>query len=148
MGTQRATRTRRLTAAAMVIAIALAACSGDDDDSSSSTVGTQPEETSSVDTTPADTAAPDTEAPDTVPTEPDFVFGYVRPPTGIQSQLAIAQETALNLAIDDINAAGGVNGAPAGLVIVDEPLDGDTSVAIDGLLELLRGKRPPNALKF
>ena len=87
-----------------------------------------------VDSTPADTAAPDTEAPDTVPGEPGFTFGYVRPPTGLVSQLATAQETAIGLAITDINDAGGVNGAPAALVTVDESLDGDAAAAVEELL--------------
>lgn len=139
MRLQRSTRSRRVVASAVVAAIMLAGCSGDDDNSSSSTAGTQPDESTSVDTEPTDTAAPDTEVPDTEapgPTgDPGFVFGYLRPPTGIQTQLALAQETAMQLAVDDINAAGGVNGGPAELIVVDEPADGDTAAAITQLVD-------------
>ncbi|MEY4231310.1 MAG: hypothetical protein RLZZ362_2159, partial [Actinomycetota bacterium] len=97
------------------------ACSGDDDTATTTTM-----------------APPTTTTGDTVSTElsgPAFVFGYLRPAAGLLSQLAIGQEDGLQLAVDDINAAGGVNGGPATIVSVDEPADGDVGAAVDSLLE-------------
>lgn len=112
---------RHVIVASLVVAGLIgSACSGDDD-----TAGTT-------------TIAPTTTTGDTVSTElsgPAFVFGYVRPATGLLSQLAIAQEDALQLAVDDINAAGGVNGGQATIVSADEPADGDVGAAVDSLLD-------------
>jgi branched-chain amino acid transport system substrate-binding protein len=96
------------------------------------------------DTSAPTTAAPETTAPpepgETTTTaaatgEPGLVFGYLRPAPGLLAELATAQEAALQLAIDDINAAGGVNGQPVALLTADEPLDGDVVGALEGLLD-------------
>jgi branched-chain amino acid transport system substrate-binding protein len=105
------------------LAFALAACS-DDSDSSATTAGSSTPETTASST---ETTA--------VQGEPGFVFGYVRPAAGLLTELATAQEVSIGLAIDDINAAGGVNGAPVGLVSVDESLTGDTAAAVNDLLD-------------
>ena len=105
----------------------MAACS-DDGDSSSTTA-------SSPDASSPDTSAPATETTGGAQGEPGFVFGYVRPGAGLLTELASAQEVAIGLAVDDINAAGGVNGAPVSMIAVDAPLDGDASVAVSDLLD-------------
>ena len=105
----------------MVGVLTLGACSNDDKKAATT-----------VDTSPS-SAPPATES--TQPAEPGFVFGYLRPGAGVLSQLATAQEAALDLAISDINDAGGVNGAPVGVIKVDEPLDGNVDVAINDLLD-------------
>ena len=113
---------RRFTAVALVGALLLAACSNDDE-SADTTTGA----TSGDTTTPSETTVPSG--------DPGLVLGYVRPAPGLLAQLATAQEAAINLAIDDINAAGGVNGGPVALVAVDESLDGDTAAAVTSLID-------------
>lgn len=113
---------RRFAAAALVGALLLAACSNDDK-SADTTTGA----TSGDTTTPSETTVPSG--------DPGLVLGYVRPAPGLLAQLATAQEAAINLAIDDINAAGGVNGGPVALVAVDESLDGDTAAAVTSLID-------------
>ena len=127
MTPHRHSRTTRVAAIGLVCAFALAACS-DDGDSSSTTA-------SSPDASSPDTSAPATETTGGAQGEPGFVFGYVRPGAGLLTELASAQEVAIGLAVDDINAAGGVNGAPVSMIAVDAPLDGDASVAVSDLLD-------------
>jgi branched-chain amino acid transport system substrate-binding protein len=106
----------------LVAAFALAACS-DSGDSSSTTASSPPETTAASTETTGVTG------------EPGFVFGYLRPAAGILTEMATAQEAAIGLAVDDINAAGGVNGAPVSMIAVDESLSGDTATAIGDLLD-------------
>jgi branched-chain amino acid transport system substrate-binding protein len=113
---------RRFSAVAVVGALLLAACS-DDENSADTTTGATSAET----TTPSESTVP--------AGDPGLVVGYVRPAPGLLAQLATAQEAAINLAIDDINAAGGVNGGPVALVTVDESLDGDTAAAVNTLVD-------------
>ncbi len=67
--------------------------------------------------------------------EPELTFGFIGPGVGLLNELAIGQDRGLQLAIDDINAAGGVLGAPVAAVRVDEaapdPIDG----VVDQLVE-------------
>lgn len=125
MSPHRHSRSTRVAAVGLVFAFALTACSDDGDSSSDTTAGSTTE-----------TTAPATETTGGGATgEPGFVFGYVRPAAGLLTELATAQEVSIGLAIDDINAAGGVNGAPVGLVSVDESLTGDTAAAVNDLLD-------------
>jgi branched-chain amino acid transport system substrate-binding protein len=110
---------RRIIAGALVGGLLLAACS---DDEATTTTSAAPGTTTGTETT-ADGR------------DPGLVLGYVRPGAGLLSQLATAQEAAINLAIDDLNAAGGVNGGPVELLAVDESLDGDTAAAVNDLLD-------------
>lgn len=110
---------RRLVAVALVGGLLFAACS---DDETTTTTSAAPGTTTGTETT-ADGR------------DPGLVMGYVRPGAGLLSQLATAQEAAINLAIDDINAAGGINGGPVQLLAVDESLDGDTAGAVNDLLD-------------
>ncbi len=112
-------RTRRLLAVGLVGTLLLAACS--DDNSASTTSSSAPGTSTGPETTQDGR-------------DPGLVLGYVRPAAGLLSQLATAQEAAINLAITDINAAGGVNGGPVKLVSVDESLEGDTAAAVDDLV--------------
>lgn len=119
MSNSRPSTRQRIAAVALTGAVLLAACS--DDKSASPTSSAAPTSAPASETT-AD-ARPAT-----------FTFGYVRPGAGILSQLATAQEAAIGLAVDDINAAGGVNGGPVRLISVDESPGGDTAAAVTDLL--------------
>ncbi|MFZ4718396.1 MAG: peptidoglycan-binding protein [Ilumatobacteraceae bacterium] len=111
---------RRGIAALIAATVVLAACSDDKD--------------ATPTTAPTTTAATSTET--SLPAgDPTFTFGYVRPGAGLLSSLATAQEAAINLAVADINAAGGVNGGPVQMIAVDESLDGDTAAAVTDLLD-------------
>lgn len=120
MSVRRQQRTTWL-ALGLAATLVLGACSGDDDAAPDTTVAT--ESTESI----ASTEAP--------AQEPGLVYGFLRPAPGLLSQFIAAQEQALVLAVDDINAAGGVNGAPVGIVYADEAADGDVTAAIASLAE-------------
>ena len=120
------TRRRRTTAVSLLLVMAtmLAACSDDDDDAASET------------TAPAEPpAATDEETPSTdVPSEQEFLFGLMGPGVGLLDELVIGQVRGLTLAIEDINAAGGLLGAPVASVRVDEASGATTEDTLDALL--------------
>ena len=114
------------------MATVVAACSGDDDDDSSSS--TQPPSSTEPAPEPTDAVSP-TEPPaaDTTspPAAPGLVLGYLRPAAGLLRDLSGAQQAALQLAADDIAAAGG----SLEVVTVDEPADGDVAASVNELLD-------------
>ncbi|HEY5876770.1 MAG TPA: peptidoglycan-binding protein, partial [Ilumatobacteraceae bacterium] len=120
------TRRRRTTAVSLLLVMAtmLAACSDDDDDAASET------------TAPAEPpAATDEETPSTdAPSEQEFLFGLMGPGVGLLDELVIGQVRGLTLAIEDINAAGGLLGAPVASVRVDEASGATTEDTLDALL--------------
>ena len=121
----RATRSRARLALPVAIAVtlAVAACSGDDDD-------TTP-------TTPPPSSAPTPTEP-TEPTEPDveptFTFGLLGPGDDELAELQLAQRRGVELAVADINAAGGVLEGPVGVVGADEDVETDLGDTLDGLI--------------
>ena len=66
--------------------------------------------------------------------EPDLVFGYLAPGVGLLNALAIGQERGLTLAVDEINATGGVLGAPVAAVRAEESADRPIDAVLDELL--------------
>jgi branched-chain amino acid transport system substrate-binding protein len=124
-------RHRACVAAALAASLVLAACSGDDEAAPTSSAAASTSAAPAPDTTSAATE-PTTPAE---PGEAGFVFGFVRPAAGLLRELSTAQEAALQLAVDDINDAGGVNGAPATIVSVDEPLNGDVAAAVADVID-------------
>ena len=117
------------------MSLLLAACSDDDDDDSSDSEPSTPTTAGTV-AAPGDTeAGPASTAADVVSGEPELTFGFIGPGIGLLNELAIGQERGLHSPSADINAAGGVLGAPVAAVRVDEsapdPIDG----VVDQLLE-------------
>jgi ABC-type branched-subunit amino acid transport system substrate-binding protein len=121
----------RAVVVVVVMATVTAACSGDDDDDSSSS--TQP--SSSTEPAPETTEAVPPTEPATDGTQPSaalgLTLGYVRPAPGLLLDLSSAQQAALELAADDIAAAGG----SLEVVTVDEPPDGDVAAAVNEALD-------------
>jgi branched-chain amino acid transport system substrate-binding protein len=108
----------RLTAC-VVLAGLFAACSNDDD------------------TPTPDTEAPSTTVGDTTPEsgfEGTFPLGFVTPGPGLLSELVRGQQLGIDLALADINDAGGVDGAELTVATAEEGPDGDPTPAIDQLL--------------
>ena len=102
-------RSRRV-AAAVALAVLLTTCSDDGADSPSSTA---PPTATDEGVAPSETGTPSpTTSGETVSGEPELTFGFIGPGVGLLNELAIGQDRGLQLAIDDINAAGGVLGAP------------------------------------
>ena len=67
-----------------------------------------PTTTAPDDTTPATEAAPGTSAAPAGP--PGLVLGFVLPGAGLLNELSIGQQRGITLAVEDLNAAGGVLG--------------------------------------
>ncbi|RIK14765.1 MAG: branched-chain amino acid ABC transporter substrate-binding protein [Acidobacteria bacterium] len=110
-------RKTHLKAVAALSAVALLAACGSG--------GDEPEDTTTEQTQPADTGATetaeDTEAAGTEAATPEsFTFGYILPETGALAYLGPPQVKSLELAIKDINDAGGVLGSD-----VPAPVGGD-----------------------
>jgi branched-chain amino acid transport system substrate-binding protein len=115
----------RLVAVVASLALALAACGGDDDDDDDASNTSAPEET----TAPTETTA---EAP---PGDGVLRIGTLLPQTGSLAFLGDPMILAVKMAVEEINEAGGVNGAPIELVEQDDGTDPDIAgPATDNLL--------------
>ncbi len=110
----------------MVLALLVAAsCSGDDDDDDSAddsapaTATTTPVDVSTVGS--GTTATPPASPAPTGP--PALVLGFVTPGAGLLNELSIGQQRGLTLAVDELNAAGGVLGGAVEWVAAAESAD-------------------------
>ena len=123
-------RARRRVVCLVAAGLLLTAC---DDDGSD----IQPTATSVTSRTGADPLPSDegTAPPTTIVVDPELVFGYLAPGVGLLNALAIGQERGLTLAVEEINAAGGVLGAPVAAVRTDESADRPVTDAVDELIE-------------
>jgi branched-chain amino acid transport system substrate-binding protein len=102
---------------------AIAGCTGDNKSAA-------PTSTSAT-IAPATTAT--TTAPAPVPAK--FTFGFVAPSAPLLLDLAYAQENALALAVADINAGGGVLGAPVDAATTDDGTAGSVAKAVTKLVD-------------
>ncbi len=108
----------RLFAVVAVVGLFAAACDSDDDSSSTST--------GDESTTTTEGGSSDNEA---------LTYGKLLPETGDLSAIIGALSTPIDIATDEINAAGGVNGADVEVISADSGTDPDiASAAADQLL--------------
>ena len=117
------TITTTLVTPLVVAALVLTGC--DSDDGSSGGTSTPPQTTAAAAPSSSTTVVPSTGA---------LVFGLLGPGAGLLSELAIAQRNAVILAIDDINAGGGVLGDQAAGVYAEEAVEGSAKGALASLL--------------
>ena len=125
-------RPHRRVAWLVAAGLLLAACDDDGSDTQPTVTITSP--TSASEPAPESTAvgtAPDT----TIAADPELVFGYLAPGVGLLNALAIGQERGLTLAVDEINAAGGVLGGPVAAVRAEESADRPVTETLDELIE-------------
>ena len=104
------------------LAIVAAACNDDAGDATAETT-TSPSASTEVPTgvsTGDGTDATDAPAP---AADAVLTFGLLAPDAGLLNTLVVGQQRGLQLALDDINAAGGVLGGPAASVSVAESAD-------------------------
>ena len=113
--------------------VAVWGCSDRDDDADTTDGSDAP-----TPTTPgsalAGTDAVATPSEPTVAGEARLTFGYLAPGVGLLNTLAIGQQRGLTLAIDEINANGGVLGAPVTAVTAEESADRPIDAVLDELL--------------
>jgi branched-chain amino acid transport system substrate-binding protein len=108
--------------AALVVALVGAACTGDNK--------------SSEPTTTAKAVVPASTTTTATPTAPPkFTFGFIAPSAPLLLDLAYAQENALSLAVADINAGGGVLGAPVAATTTDDRAAGSVANAVTDLVK-------------
>ncbi len=124
-------RARSALAVLVVVTVGLAACSDDGEDAS---VTTEPSPSTTRDSVVSGTDPPATSSAPTVSAEPELVFGYLAPGVGLLNSLAIGQQRGLTLAVDEINANGGVLGAPVAFVTSEESADRPIDAVLDELL--------------
>lgn len=121
----------RRTALVAVLALTAAACGGDDD-----TTGEDTETPAVTETTEEETATDEPTAMETTAEEVDitgrgdgtFTIGRVLPETGFLDYLGAPMIAGVQLAIDDINAAGGVLGQDVELIEKDSGTDPTVAV--------------------
>ena len=107
-------------------ALLLTACSGDDDDAVDTT-------SSTVRRTTTTQAQTDSTEPIEPEAEPTYTFGFLAPGEGQLAPFVPSQEQALALAIEDINAPGGVLGGPVRSIRDDEVTDTPLETNVDAL---------------
>ena len=134
---------RRLTGFALAAAIVLSACSDDEPDVPSPSA--EASEPTTATTAPAGSAAvtsgstapassvPDEEAAEAGP--PAFTLGFMAPGVGLLNGFSIAQQRGLTLALEDINAAGGVLGGSVELVTAEPSGDQPPEAVVDDLVQ-------------
>ncbi len=54
---------------------------------------------------------------------PPIKFGYLRPITGFAANLGLMQQIGAGLAMEDVNARGGINGSPLEVIMYDSPFN-------------------------
>lgn len=130
----------RRTAVVMALALAVAACgNGDDPETTEATEATEEETTDEVDTTEETEGTEETDGTEeeAAPGESDGVLslGYILPESGPLAFLGPPQIEAMQLAVSDINAAGGVFGADVTVSSGDEA--GDPTIASESAQRLI-----------
>lgn len=137
-------RRARLAAVAMSAALILAACGSDSDDDAADT-GTETEDTTQ-DTTEE---TPEVTLPDPVAPEDnggrtegdgELVLGAALPQSGNLDFLGPPMIQGTQMAIRDINEAGGVNGSDVRLIVKDDGGAGDDDLAITSVDELINNE--------
>jgi branched-chain amino acid transport system substrate-binding protein len=101
--------------------VVMAACTGDDDSAPTTTA-------------PATTAPATSEGTTAAPEPAAYVFGFLGPGPGQLDALTAGQAAALDLAVKDINAAGGVLGGKVASVRRDEAADTPIDQDLDALM--------------
>lgn len=132
---------RTLLAILLALALVAAACGGDDDGDSADegSDGTTPEETTDegaddeamADESADDDAMAEDEGADdeaAAPTGEPIKIGSLTSLTGPFTPWGTQVSAGMQMAVDDINAAGGVGGRPLELVIVDDQSDAEEAV--------------------
>jgi branched-chain amino acid transport system substrate-binding protein len=116
----------------MVMALVVAACGTAADTTTTTAAGAEPPTTEAPGTTEATEPEPDPEEP--ITGEP-IVIGAAIDQTGFMAPFDGPAIVAAQIKVDEINAAGGVNGSQLELRVVDTQLDPEqtTSAAIDML---------------
>ncbi|MBA2443830.1 MAG: ABC transporter substrate-binding protein [Nocardioidaceae bacterium] len=141
----RPTRTARLAAVAATAALMLASCAQDEgtDTTDPAESESSAEETTDGEETPTDepTEEPteETEPPAEATGDGKLVVGYLLPTTGDLAFLGPPEIAGVNMAVEDINAAGGVLGEEVAIVGADSG-DGTPAIAPSSVDKLLSKK--------
>jgi neutral amino acid transport system substrate-binding protein len=145
----------KLMAGAAAITLTLAACGGDDGDSDPDAADPDTSSEVASPSEPTDSEASSTESAAVTPPSGDitndecagnatsanfFKVGGILPITGTLSALGPPEISGVGLAVSDINAAGGVNGADACHNILDSGDSTDLSIVQASANQLVRGE--------
>ena len=114
--------------AVAAVALVATACTGDDDDDATPTTTSATTEPTEVTTEPTVVTTDAAE-----PAAPTFTFGVLAPGDPTLDELAVGQQRGLTVAIDDINAAGGVLDGPVTSVQVEESVDEPIAATLEAL---------------
>lgn len=132
---QRTKTAAKLAALAAVGVLVLGACGSESDS------GSEPTDTEETTTTAAEgeasTATPPDENGGRTEGDGEFVVGAVLPQSGNLSFLGPPMIEAANMAVADINAAGGVNGKDVRIIVKDDGGGADSDLALTSVDELI-----------
>lgn len=132
----RSTKTAKISTVGVAFALLLAACSDDKkEDATTTTKAATESSAASGDSTAAPAAAGENGG--RKDGDGELVIGAVLPKTGNLAQLGPPMIKGVEMAIADINAAGGVNGKQVKLIVSDDGGGGNNDLAktsVDGLI--------------
>jgi branched-chain amino acid transport system substrate-binding protein len=134
----RRTRGYKLGAVIASAALLLAACGSDDDDSSSDD-STEETTTTAAEGSESNVTAPEDNGGRTEG-DGELVIGAILPQTGNLATLGPAMIEAANMAVADINEAGGVLGKDVRIIIKDDGGAADDDLAVTGADELINNE--------
>jgi len=137
------TRAAKLSAIGMSVALFLAACGSDskDDASSSTTAGDQTTTTTGDAGTTTGQAVDPADNGGRKDGDGELVIGAVLPQTGKLAPLGTPMIKAVEMAVDDINEAGGVLGKPIKLIVKDDGGGGNDDLAATSVDQLINNEK-------
>jgi branched-chain amino acid transport system substrate-binding protein len=125
-------RSRGLAGGILAVALVATACDDDAGDAGDATTTTiAPPTAGSSEGVTTDSAATPAPAPEG---EPVLTLGMLAPGAGLLNTLVVGQQRGLQLAIDDINAAGGVLGGPVASVTATEAAETPLADTVEELV--------------
>jgi len=136
----RSTKTAKISTVGVAFALLLAAC-GDDkkDDASTTTKAATESSAAGGDSTAAPAAAGENGG--RKDGDGELVIGAVLPKTGALAQLGPPMIAGVEMAVADINAAGGVNGKPVKLIVSDDGGGGNNDLATTSVDQLINNDK-------
>jgi branched-chain amino acid transport system substrate-binding protein len=138
---QRTTKATKLAALVATGVLFLGACGSDSEGADDTGAETEETTTTAAEGAPEEsTATPPDENGGRTEGDGELVIGAVLPQSGNLSFLGPPMIEGANMAIADINAAGGVNGADARIIVKDDGGGADSDLALTSVDELINNE--------
>lgn len=133
-------RAARLSAVGISLVLVLGACGSDDDGESSDTTAEQGGDATTTTAAGGETT-PASENGGLKEGDGELVIGAVLPQSGNLAQLGPPMIKGAEMAVENINAAGGINGKPVRLIVKDDGGAADDDLALTSVDELINNEK-------